>query len=199
MAQNDSIKMNWYRIRTFHHKGRVEDVINFRLSDLQQIEELIQKIFRSQSRKFKLNFSLGFLLQNRLTGEFCYYYASHNTAFVKEPFLIESQKDLPKVINYFQENDPIEFARQSRPNSEWVFYKLINLTAFINKVFAHPIGNDLLLPDYVTQNQALVSLGKNYKGRPYSDQKCFFRCLALHMGANISGIGKDYKSAFKTI
>ena len=51
------------------------------------------------------------------------------------------------------------------------------------------MGNDVLLPDYVSKNQAFLNLGKNL-GKHYSDQKCFFRCLAFHVGTNIAGLEK---------
>ena len=40
---------NWHRIRGFHQRRRVEDVINFRVSDLSEIDNISLKIFRSQS------------------------------------------------------------------------------------------------------------------------------------------------------
>ena len=181
-------KNNWYRVRGFHHRGRVEDVINFRVSDLTGIDLILDQIFRSQTRKFKLNFAFGFLLQNRITGKYQYYYPSRNTTFIKEPFLIESQEDLVRVKEYVEENDPIEFSRRLRPNSEWVFFKLVNLTAYVSKLLNHPIGNEINLPHYINQNHAIIALASDYRPRPYLDQKCFFRCLALHQGANIRNL-----------
>ena len=51
----------------------------------------------------------------------------------------------------------------------------------------HPIGNEINLPHYITQNKAINTLVKDKNtGDPYMDQKCFFRCLALHQGANLT-------------
>ena len=88
------------------------------------------------------------------------------------------------VEEYFEANDPIEFSRRLRPNSKWVFFKLINITAYVYKLLSHPIGNEINLLHYVLQNPAINALVRNYNtGDPFQDQKCFFRCLALHQGA----------------
>ena len=185
------LKENWRRIRQFHYRGRVLEIINFRTNKVEtdELKEILQKIFQSQNAKFKINLSLGFILQNRVTGEMHYYYPSNNTMFLKEPILVSEETDLKKVEEKFEERDAVEFARQLRPNSEWVFYKLVNLTAYVTKMLAHPIGNEINMPADILDNRAIVALVKSSKkGTPYLDQKCFFRCLALHQGAGLSAL-----------
>jgi hypothetical protein len=46
----------------------------------------------------------------------------------------------------------------------------------------HPIGARVVLPDHILKNRAVVALVGGYHG-PYTDNLCFFRCLAVHRGA----------------
>ena len=59
-----------------------------------------------------------------------------------------------------------------------------NVTFFVNKILQHPIGCvDVVLPDYVKRNKAIVGLVKDhYRNATYNDNLCLFRCLALHLG-----------------
>ena len=102
---------------------------------------------------------------------------------MREPILVENRDNLDRVVQYFDEHDPLEFARLFRPNSEWVFFKLVNLTAYVNHLIRHPIGAEIHLPQLIRNNRAIIALTHDEQhGRPYEDNKCFFRCLALHKG-----------------
>jgi hypothetical protein len=61
------------------------------------------------------------------------------------------------------------------PDTKWVVHLLTNVTFYVNKLFDHPIGARVVLPDHILKNKAVVGLvtGSN---RPYTDNLCFFRC-----------------------
>ena len=53
-----------------------------------------------------------------------------------------------------------------------------------------PIGNPPTdLPDYIKKSKSINALTHDRRGyHTFKDNKCFFRCLALHRGAKISGL-----------
>ena len=53
-----------------------------------------------------------------------------------------------------------------------------------------PLGSAIELPSYIKNSKSMYSLTNNYRGKPYKDNDCFFRCLSLHQGALISGLEK---------
>lgn len=61
--------------------------------------------------------------------------------------------------------------------------QVTNVTFFVTKLRDHPIGQGKILPHYIVENRGIVPLdrGKN-NNKPYKDNLCFFRALALHNG-----------------
>jgi hypothetical protein len=76
---------------------------------------------------------------------------------------------------------------------KWVVHWLTNVTFYVNKLFDHPIGARVVLPDFFLRNQGLVCLATGSNG-PYTDNLCFFRCLAVHRGTPV----KDVEAPAKT-
>ena len=86
----------------------------------------------------------------------------------------------------------MEWIRQQRPNSKWVVDLVTNITWFITKIRDHPIGRGKYLPGYIVDNSGIDALESNAKtGKPYEDNLCFFRCLALHNGCHTKNLGRD--------
>ena len=51
------------------------------------------------------------------------------------------------------------------------------------------VGVDRQLADYIQNSKSIVNLTYNMKtGRPYEDELCFFRALALHNGAHVKAL-----------
>ena len=57
-----------------------------------------------------------------------------------------------------------------------------NVTFYVSKLFDHPIGARVVLADHILKSKAVVGLGGGSHG-PYTDNLCFFRCLAVPRGA----------------
>ena len=203
-ATREIYRKNWSKIRTrFSRRNKVQDWYNFRINTL-NTNDLIQHvdpIFQDQTTVFRLNVSFGFILRNNETGELQYFHPSHNnTRLFEEPFLISNAQDLHQVYDALGNVDILEWIRQKRPNSKWVVGWVTNATFYVTKVRDHPIGYSLLLPPYILNNKAIVSLecDKN-TGRPYQDQLCFFRCLALHNGCHLKNMERDTKHYFEEV
>jgi len=95
------------------------------------------------------------------------------------------------------EQDMLEKACLSRPDSSWAVDIVTNITFFINKLKEHPIGCGINLPDFVVYNKGLYALQKSKEsGKMYSDYLCVFRSLALHTGCTLKNIKKQTKTLF---
>ena len=88
----------------------------------------------------------------------------------------------------------LNWAVSQRPNSDWICEMVTNVTFFVNKILKHPIGCvDVVLPDYVKRNKAIVGLVKDhYRNATYNDNLCLFRCLALHLKREVDTLYAEY-------
>ena len=68
------------------------------------------------------------------------------------------------------------------------------MTFYVNKLFDHPIGARVGLPDHILKNKAVVALVGGSHGA-YTDNLCFFRCLSVHRG--VVGV-QDLETPAKT-
>jgi hypothetical protein len=89
------------------------------------------------------------------TGELRYYHSSQNNSrFCDVPHLIRTEEDLEKYVDELQDQDILEYIRQQRPDTKWVVHLLTNVTLYANKLFDHPIGARVVLPDHILKNKA---------------------------------------------
>ena len=153
-------------------------------------------MFGKQATAFKVIAGFEFVLWNNETGELRYHYASSNTRIPNAPFLIQSKLGLRSFLDKFLLQDPLKYAQLQRPNSKWVVDLITNLTLFVYRLPDHPIGApDVALPSYARGIRAIITLTSdpNNKGKPYSDNLCFFCCLALHQGYAYNRLEKKTK------
>ena len=176
---------HWNTIRTEETTGNhIQDKYNFTLRDMtaSTFPEMVRRIFRQQTTAFKINLSFGFILRNVETGELRYYHSSQNNArFFETPHLTRTEEDLERFLEELSRHDMLEYIRQQRPDTKWVVHLLTNVTFYVNKLFDHPIGARVVLPDHILKNKAVVALVGGSHGA-YTDNLCFFRCLAVHRG-----------------
>ena len=192
---------HWNTIQTQENSGnRVQDRYYFTLHDItaSTFPEMVRRIFRQQTTAFKINLSFGFILRNVETEELRYYHSSQNNSrFVYAPHLIRSEEDRDKLLADLSRHDMLEFIRQQRPDTKWVVQLLTNVTFFyVNKLFDHPIGSRVVLPDHILKNKAVVALVAGSNG-PYADNLCFFRCLAVHRGATVTNVETPTKTYYR--
>ena len=117
---------------------------------------------------------------------------------LEQPFLVSNQDDLEHLYQQIAEIDFLEWVRQQRPNSKWVVDLVTNVTWFVTKLRDHPIGRGKYLPGYIVDNMGITLLDRNHqRGKPYKDNLCFFRCLALHNGCHTKNLERDSKHYYE--
>ncbi|KAJ8044458.1 Krueppel-related zinc finger protein 1 [Holothuria leucospilota] len=187
-------KKHWRDIRTrFQTKGRLRNTYNFRLHTFTTEEMMVaaKQIFERQETAFKINVGCGFFLCNVETCQLQYYYASNNTLLLPEPMLVTGRPSFTTFLNALSSKDPADHVRLARPNSRWVVEMVTNATFFVFKLRDHPIGGASRLPEFITNNKAIVGLERDrHNNYRYDDNLCLFRCVALHKGASVKTLEK---------
>ena len=197
-AIRDFVHENWGSIRTHVVHGPVQTRYNRRLTslDTRDLHEQLRVLFEEQTTSFKINCSFAFILKNKTTNRLKYYHSSNNCCgrLLEEPSLITNRGDFDRFLARIQESDILQWAIAQRPNSDWVCEHVTNATFFLNRIVQHPIGCvDVVLPDYVKRNKAIVGLVKdNNRKSTFNDNICLFRCLALHLGREAAALYAEY-------
>ena len=195
-------RQHWPQIRTrFSHQNRLQDWYNFRLSTISpaSLREQLSRIFADQTTVFKVNFAFEFILRNTETDALQYHHPSANNNLVLEqPFLVSNREDLERLYEQVNNIDFLEWVRQQRPNSKWVVDLVTKVTWFVWKPRDHPISRGKDLPHYSVENRGIDALETNAQtGKPYQDNLCFFRCLALHNGCHTKNLERDTKHYYQ--
>ena len=124
------------------------------------MEHAIEEVYRLQNHSFKISLSFPAILQNRETQEYKFYYASNNTKLLDKPKLIQNQNDLNNLLNFLSAKDSPTHLRNQRPNTKWVFERIVNLQI---RVFptTYPPGNPPERPYYMKNNPYIIGLEKD--------------------------------------
>ena len=149
------------------------------LNLMESIEQSIEQVYRLQEHSFKLNISFSFILQNKETEEYRYYYASNNTQLVREPKLIRNQEDLNAILNFLSAKGFPTLLKDQRPSTKWVIERIVSIRLRVIPE-TYPLGKPPQLPEFIKNNPYIISLEKDAKhGYHYQDNLCFFRCLSI--------------------
>ena len=195
-------RQHWPQIRTrSSRQNGLQDWYNFRLSTISPtaLREQLNRIFADQPTVFKINLSFGFILRNTEIAALQYHHPSvNNNLVLEQPFLVSNQADLDRLYEQVNNIDFLEWVRQQRPNSKWTVDHITNVTWFVWKIRDHPIGRGKYLPGYIVENLGITPLDRNVQiGKPYEDNLCFFRCLALHNGCHTKNLERDTKHYYQ--
>ena len=187
---NTLMRKHFSSIRTFYKKGKVQSIFNFYYNqDLKLlIRKIVNQILKFQFHRFKINYSFGYILKNVDNNDLCYYHASfNNSVMMSTARLISNRHELIEFLNTLAEES--FFDQINRPDTKWKIVNIPNITFYINHLKDAPLGAPVDLPDYIMNNHSLrnVSAGDNL---------CFFRCLAVHQGANPHKCEKAAKNLF---
>ena len=168
-------------------KGR-HSVFNFAVNNLtaQVIEEKLDRVLDKLKCVAKLNLALGFILKNIEDGKFRYFYAHENNTLLEQSKLLSNKDDMAKLKETLKKTDVIESCTKERSNTKWRFYKSRNLTKFAALLKGIPMGcKDAVLPQSLLKDHGVNCLNfeKNTR-KPYNDNLCLFRALALHLHGN---------------
>ncbi|KAJ8017821.1 Krueppel-related zinc finger protein 1 [Holothuria leucospilota] len=200
-GMNKLYKQHWRDIRTrFQTRGKLRNTYNFRLHTftIEEVMNAAKQIFDKQETAFKINLGFGFFLRNVETCQLQYYYASNNTRLLPEPMLVTGNASFTTFLNTLSTKDPADHVRLARPNSRWVVETVTNAIFYVFKLRDHPIGGATRLPEFITNNKAVVSLEKDRNNNHrYEDNLCLFRCLALHKGAKVKAVEKKAMKLYR--
>ena len=167
---------------------RRHSVFNFAVNNLtaQVIEEKFDRVLDNLKCVAKLNLALGFILKNIEDGKFRYFYAHENNTLLEQSKLVSNKDDMTKLKEILKKTDVIESCTKERTNTKWRFFKLTNLTIFAALLKDTPMGcKDAVLPESLLRNRSIncLTYEQNTK-KPYKDNLCLFRALALHLHGN---------------
>ena len=168
-------------------KGR-HSLFNFAVNNLtaQVTEEKLDCVLDKLKYVAKLNLALGFILKNIEDGKFRYFDAHENNTLLEQSILVSNKDDMAKLKEILKKTDVIESCTEERSNTKWRFFKLTNLTIFAALLRDIPMGcKDAVLPESLLQNHRVICLTyeQNTK-KPYKDNLCLFKALALHLHGN---------------
>ena len=100
--------------------------------------------------------------------------------------LVCTPDDIINLKEKLQKMDIVELCTRERANTKWKFYKLTNLTVFVALLKDVPMGcKESVIPEPLLKNQNVNCLNfeKNTR-KPYNDNLCLFRAVALHLFGN---------------
>ncbi len=129
----------------------------------------------------KLNVCFGYILQNKETDEFRYYYSSENTSVLPKPQLVCNFKVFKQKFDFF-DFDIVDHLTNFLDNTKWSFYCLNNISLFATQILGNPMGNnENTFPDYIKNSHSVWTLEKNRDGQHYNDNLCFFDGVAAFL------------------
>ena len=168
-------------------KGR-HSVFNFAVNNLtaQVIEEKLDRVLDKLKCVAKLNLALGLILKNIEDGKFRYFYAHENNTLLEQSELVSNKDEMAKLEEILKKTDVIQSCTKKRSNTKWRFLTLTNLTIFAALLKDIPMGcKDAVLPESLLKNHTVncLTFEKNTR-KPYNDNLCLFRALALHLHGN---------------
>jgi hypothetical protein len=171
---------------------RVQDRYNFALSTgtTEELLSFATTIFHEQRHPFKLNISFGFVLENILTDQLTYFYASKNNMLFDKPILVKNMIDLQAISGVLDQHDILDYCRLQRPNTTFVVAIVTNALFYVDKLKKHMIGNcrSRQLPHFLSNSRSVIAFDKDSNGMSYQDNLCLFRCLAYHKEGTMRGI-----------
>ena len=160
-------------------------MFNFAVNNLtaQVIEEKLDRVLDKLKCVAELNLALRFVLKNIEDGKFRYFYAQENNTLLEQSKLVSNKDYLTKLKEILKKTDLIESCTKERSNTKWRFFKLTNLTIFTALLRDIPMGcKDAVLPESLLKNYTINCLTFEQNTRkPYNDNVCLFRALALHL------------------
>ena len=163
-------------------------VFNFAMSNFDNslINRKLDLVFNGLKCAAKVNPAFGFVLKNVEDGSCRYFYAHENNTLMERSKLVCTPDEIINLKEKLQKLDIGVLCIRERANTKWKFYKLTNLTVFAALIKNVPMGcTDSVLPEPLLKNQIVncLTFEKNTR-KPYNDNLCLFRAVALHFFGN---------------
>ena len=168
-------------------KGR-NRVFNFAMStfDKSLNKKKLDLVFKGLECPAKVNLAFGFVLKNIEDRSCRYFYAHENNTLMERSKLVCTPNDNINLKEKLQKLAIVEICTRERANTKRKFYKLTNLTVFAALLKVVPMGcKNSVLPEPLLKNQNAncLTYEQNTK-KPYKDNLCLFRAVALHLFGN---------------
>ena len=181
---HDVFRANRRHILAHHRLAGISSTYNFPTSNLSGgINELtrhLRVIYEQENESFKINLSFGVVLRQVETGAYRYFVPYDNNTVFPSPISISSHRDLNRMIEKLRGIDLDNYYTLNRPNTKWVAVMVTNVNYFVSATGYH-LGKGFL-PDFIKNHKCIIGLDANREGKPWGDDLCAFRCLALHFG-----------------
>ena len=170
-------------------------MFNFAVNNLtaQVIEEKLDRVLDKLKCGAKLNLALGFILKNIEDGKFRYFFARENNTLLQQSKLVSNKDDMANMKEILKKTDVIESCTNEESNTKWT-----NRTILAALLKDTPMGcKDAVLPESLLKNHTIncLTLEKNTR-KPYNDNLCLFRALALHLHANGKRLEEETSKLF---
>ena len=192
---DELIRRYWNAMKTKRRRGRVVETLNVNLwnGNIPQAElptpnhseriwnEMLTTWNGLQTRA-KLNCSVGCILEHKTSGELRYFHASSNNATIfKKAKLITTRQELQNFFEELTRQDLAAIAIRERPNTAWKLNVITNISFYFYKLIGMgQIGMASDLPTHILNNRHVITMHNIPRScTPYTDNLCFFRCLAL--------------------
>ena len=154
--------------------------------DISLIRKKLDLVFNVLKCAAKVNLAFGFLLKNVEDGSCKCFYAHENNTLMERSKFVCTPDDIINLKEKLEKLDIVDLCTRERANTKWKFNKLTNLTVFVALLKDVPMGcKDSVLPEPLLKNQNVNFLTFEKKTRkPYNDNLCLFRAVALHLFGN---------------
>lgn len=196
------VRKNWHSMKTHYHepsteqrkKGRLHSYYNIfwnKFDSDRDWDRKLDEIFNRQTRRFKINYSLSFILYSREFDRYRFYHSSNNVGRVlSQPELINNFDDFRNFKQQIRQEDMWDYAKNYRPDTKWEVKKITSTTFFIDPIKDSPIGRgEIIIPNFIRSKREIICLTHSTKtSKPYKDSLCFFRCLALFKGSSSNSL-----------
>ena len=125
-----------------------------------------------QEESYKFNFTLGFILRHRETGEYRYFVPHSNNSFFSCPVRIDRPSSWREVFAELSDEALTSYVTDHRLLITNIWVQIYHLGITMGKG---------ALPEFITDSRVIVGLSKDRWGKPYDDNLCALRCLAFHI------------------
>ena len=166
-----------------YHRLNYQIEPSFTYADMQEKMYSARKL---AGGSFKFNIGFGVILYHGVENEYRYFYSSTNSLLFERALLISNNDELEAVIKRIIDLDLLESYYLQRPSSGWTLAGLPNVELCI-----YPMKNvlygtgEVILPDHVKNSKSIRAL-THCKGVAYTDHKCFWRALAIHLNPGVN-------------
>lgn len=116
----------------------------------------IESIYDLRQSAFKINISLGLILQNVETGVFRFFVPYHNESIFLFPQLISNRNDIDKIRKKLAALDILNYFQKQRPSTKWKPVMITNVLYQVYKT-GFPLGLGQPLPAYITNSKSILA------------------------------------------